>query len=93
MFQVSEIVALVLALALMPLMYTSVRNLQFAGKSAMAVGVALLIVSNVLTVFEAVLWPDVLNFMEHLALAGSAVGFAIGVLQLSAAERAAAGER
>ena len=87
MFQVSEIVAILMALALTPVMYSAVRRLSFAGKPAMALGAVFMILSYTFTVLETVVLSDALNLLEHACLAASAVAFAVGVVQLSRAER------
>lgn len=89
MVQPNEVVSLLMALALTPLMFATVRHLSFAGKPAFAVGTVLLIVSYVATVLEGFALPDFLNLFEHVALAGTGVAFAVGLLQLRAAERRA----
>ncbi len=93
MFQVSEIVAVLMALALAPVMYSAVRRLSFAGKPALAAGALLVIVSYTFTVLETVILPDLLNLFEHAALAAAAVAFAFGLVRLSVVERRTQDER
>lgn len=88
MVQQSEVISLLMALALTPVMYTSVRRIEFAGKVALMYGLGFMLGAYVFTLIETFVAADVFNFAEHLCLAGSGVAFAIGVVQLRSGQRA-----
>ena len=82
MFQESEIVDLVLAVGLAPLMYSSVRRLEIPGKAAFLTGFLFMVASYIFTIVESVALPGAFNIVEHAALAAAGVSFAVGVWQL-----------
>ncbi len=89
MLQQSEIVSLLMAVGLAPVMYASVHRIRFAGKVAVASGLVALFGAYLFTVIETFALPDVFNLLEHLSLAFAGVAFAVGVIQLARAEQRA----
>jgi hypothetical protein len=81
-FQESEIVDLVLAIGLTPIMYASVRRLKIAGKTSFVVAYLLMVGAYVFTVAETVVAPEVLNLLEHGCLAGAGLLFVHGIWRL-----------
>ncbi len=81
MLQQSEVVSLLLALSLAPVIYASVSDRSFAGKRAFMFATFAMVSSYVATVLEGVTYGDLFNAVEHGALAASGVAFAIAVLQ------------
>jgi hypothetical protein len=81
-FQESEIVDLVLAVGLAPLMYASVRRLEIPGKVAFLTGFLFMVASYIFTIAESVVLPEALNVAEHASLAAAGIAFAVGVWQL-----------
>ena len=82
MFEEREIVNLVLAVGLAPLMYASVRRLEIPGKVAFLTGFLFMVVSYIFTIAEAVVLPELLNVAEHASIAAAGVSFAVGIGQL-----------
>lgn len=87
--QQSEIVSLLIAGALAPVLYSSVRRIAFSGRRAIVIGLGALFGAYCFTVIETFALPDVLNLLEHVSLAVSGVAFAVGVIQLVRAEQRA----
>jgi len=83
MLQQSEVISLLMAAALAPVMYVSVGRISFAGKGALIVGALCMLASYVFTVVETYVLADAFNLLEHLALAASGVAFGLGVFQLA----------
>jgi hypothetical protein len=81
-FQESEVVDLVLALGLAPLIVASIRRVRLPGVRAFHWAYLCIMASYVFTLVETVLSPVVFNTLEHLAVALSGVLFAIGTWQL-----------
>ena len=71
-----------MAIGLTPVLFASVRRLRFAGESALKTGLFLMLASYAFTVAEGYLLRDVFNLLEHATLAGAAVSFCVGIIQL-----------
>jgi uncharacterized membrane protein YhiD involved in acid resistance len=78
-YQVSEIVDLIMAVFLTPIMFTTFRRLRLAGKRWFLVGYAAMLVGYVATIGEGYYLPDALNLTEHIAYAVSGIGFLGGL--------------
>lgn len=81
MLQQSEVVSLLLALSLAPVIFASVRNRAFTGKRAFVVATLAMVFSYAATVLEGVMFPVFFNALEHAFLALSGLGFAIALTQ------------
>lgn len=82
LYQESEIVSLLMAIGLTPVLFASARRLRFAGESALKVGLSFMLASYVFTVAEGYYLPDIFNLLEHATLAGAAVAICVGIVQL-----------
>lgn len=80
--QASEVVILLTALFLTPIMYVSFRDIRGAGKNAFAIAYAAMCASYVSTVAEGYALGPAMNFLEHLFGMVSGIAFAVGVWQL-----------
>lgn len=80
--QPSEVVILLMALALTPLMLRAIRDVDLAGKTWFIVGYAMMFGSFVSTFAEGYVLGPVFNFAEHAFLAASGIAFAVGAWQL-----------
>lgn len=81
MLQQSEVVSLLLALSLAPVIYAGVHDRAFMGKRAFVVATLAMILSYAATVLEGVLLRDFFNAVEHGLLALSGLGFAVALTQ------------
>lgn len=87
MFQQSEVVSLLLAAALTPVMYSGVRHVEFAGKRALMLALGALLGAYLFTVLETFVLPDAFNVAEHASLAVAGLAFAVSVVELALSER------
>lgn len=71
-----------MALGLTPVLFASVRRLRFAGEGALKTGLFLMLASYTFTVVEGYALSDIFNLLEHATLAGAAVSFFLGIVQL-----------
>ena len=93
MYQESEIVSLLLALFLTPVMARSVRAVQMHGKGWFVAGYLTVVAGYVFTIVEGYWLYDLFNTLEHVAYSLGGVWFAIGglvLLRRSRAERTSA---
>ncbi|MBF4509355.1 MAG: hypothetical protein ISP10_02575 [Aeromicrobium sp.] len=88
MYQESEIVSLLLALFLTPVMARSVRSIQMHGKAWFVAGYLSVVAGYVFTIVEGYWLYDLFNALEHLAYTVSGVWFAMGGLALLRRSRA-----
>jgi hypothetical protein len=79
MYQESEIVDLLMAVFLAPIMYATFRSLRLAGKPWFVLGFGAMVVGYVTTIAEGYYAPDLFNFLEHLSYAVSGIGFLGGL--------------
>lgn len=86
--QASEVVILLMALFLSPVMYATLSTVEFGGKRAFYLMYGLMITSYVATVAEGFVLGDLFNLLEHAALGAAGVAAAIGMSQLLVAARA-----
>ncbi len=77
--QESEVVQLVVAIALLPLMWSEVEPIPRPRRSITLAAIACMYVTSIATIAEGFLWPAVLNAVEHGALALAGV-LAVGTL-------------
>lgn len=83
MAQQSEIIALVLAVALIPVVVWTYRGIDLPLKPLLAVGLAAMLGAYAATVAESFVAPGPLNWLEHLLYAVAGVCFAtLGVAVL-----------
>lgn len=84
MAQQSEIIALVLAIALIPVVAWTYRGIDLPRKPLLAVGLAAMLGAYTATVLESFFLPGPLNWLEHLLYALAGVCFAVvGITTLS----------
>ena len=88
MYQESEIVSLLLALFLTPVMARSARAVQMPGKAWFVAGYLSVVAGYVFTIVEGYWLYDLFNILEHLAYAVGGVWFAMGGLTLLRRSRA-----
>jgi hypothetical protein len=81
MFSPTEIVTLVIQLAALPFVIIMLRSSGIPGRGLFGLAYACLLVSNIATVVEGVVWPVVFDSIEHLSMAVFAVVFLVGVLE------------
>jgi hypothetical protein len=79
MYQESEIVNLLMALFLTPIMFATFRRLRLSGKAWLLLGYTAMMVGYVTTIAEGYYAPDLFNFIEHLSYAVSGIGFLGGL--------------
>jgi hypothetical protein len=79
MYQESEIVNLLMAVFLTPIMFATFRRLTLAGKPWFLLGYAAMMVGYVTTIAEGYYAPDAFNLAEHLSYAVSGIGFLGGL--------------
>ncbi|MBN2248695.1 MAG: hypothetical protein JW733_08340 [Coriobacteriia bacterium] len=85
MAQQSEIISLVLAIALVPVVVWTYRRISLPRKPLLAVGLSAILGAYAATVFESFVAPDLLNNLEHLLYAVGGACFAtLGVTVLYA---------
>jgi len=77
-YQESEIVDLLMALFLTPIMFVAFRRIAIPGKRWFVFGYLAMMTGFVLTIAEGFYLPDILNFLEHVAYALGGIGFAGG---------------
>ena len=83
MAQQSEIIALVLAVALIPVVIWTYRGIDLPHKPLLAGGLAAMLGAYAATVTESFIAPDLLNHLEHLLYAVASVCFAVlGIIVL-----------
>jgi hypothetical protein len=79
MYQESEIVNLLMALFLTPIMFATFRRLRIAGRPWFLLGYAAMMAGYVTTIAECYYAPDLFNLLEHLSYAISGIGFLGGL--------------
>jgi hypothetical protein len=79
MYQESEIVNLLMAVFLTPIMFATFRRLRLAGKPWFLLGYAAMMLGYLTTIAEGYYAPDLFNFAEHLSYAVSGIGFLGGL--------------
>jgi hypothetical protein len=77
-YQESEIVDLLMAVFLTPIMYVAFRQLVLPGKRWFAFGYLAMMAGYVFTIVEGYYSPDVFNLLEHSAYALAGIGFVGG---------------
>lgn len=77
MTQQSEIIALVLAVALTPVVIWTYRGISLPSKPLLAWGLGAILGAYAATVAESFIAPDALNLLEHLLYAVAGVCFAV----------------
>lgn len=77
MTQQSEIIALALAVALIPVVVWTYRGIDLPYKPLLAVGLAAILGAYAATVTESFIAPGPLNALEHLLYAIAGVSFGI----------------
>lgn len=83
MTQQSEIISLVLAVALIPVVVWTYRGIELPHKPLLAWGLAAMLGAYAATVMESFVAPDQLNHLEHLLYAVAGVCFAtLGIIVL-----------
>lgn len=87
MYQESEIVVLLMAVFLTPLIYVVFRTVRLPGKRWFVFAYGAMMVAYVCTVIEGYLAPDVFNMLEHLGYAISGAGFVGGAWSMLVAAR------
>lgn len=77
MAQQSEIIALVLAAAFVPVVVWTYRGIMLPLKPLLAAGLVAMLGAYAATVIESFVAPDFLNIVEHLLYAAASTCFAI----------------
>ncbi|MDO8916172.1 MAG: hypothetical protein Q7W16_08845 [Coriobacteriia bacterium] len=78
MYQESEIVDLVMAVFLTPILFVVFRTVYLAGRRWFVSGYLAVIAGYVFTVVEGYFAPDLFNTLEHVSYAVGGVCFAVG---------------
>lgn len=78
MFQESEIVDLLMAVFLTPIMYVAFAKVHLSGKRWFLLGYLAMMTAYVFTVVEGYVAPDLINLLEHASYAIAGLGFAGG---------------
>lgn len=82
MFQASEVVNLILAAILTPMLWVGTRGITLAGKRWFVGSYAAMMCAYVFTVLEGYYLPDAFNLLEHVSLAASGLLAATGAYLL-----------
>ncbi len=90
MFEESEIVDLLMALLLTPIIWLSFRTLKLPGKTWFLFGYFVIMVAYACTVAEGYVLPDLFNALEHIGYALAGAGFAGGAWSMLVESRRAA---
>lgn len=77
MTQRSEVIALVLAIALIPVAVWTYRGISLPAKPLLAWGLGAMLGAYAATVAESFIAHDALNLLEHLLFAAAGVCFAV----------------
>jgi hypothetical protein len=77
-YQESEIVDLVMAVFLTPILFVVFRTVYLAGRRWFVAGYLAVVSGYVFTVVEGYVAPDLFNLLEHASYAVGGVCFAIG---------------
>jgi hypothetical protein len=77
-YQESEIVDLLMAVVLTPVLYAVFRTVLLAGKRWFLLGYLAVIAGYTFTVIEGYVAEDLFNLLEHVSYAVGGVGFAVG---------------
>jgi hypothetical protein len=77
-YQESEIVDLLMAVFLTPIMYVAFVKVHLAGKRWFLLGYLAMMVAYVFTVAEGYAAPDLFNLLEHASYTLASLGFAGG---------------
>jgi hypothetical protein len=80
--QVSEVVNLVLAIFLVPLIVADVRQADAPSRGAFALGFSVMLLAYAVTIAEGFFLPDVLDVVEHALYATSGICFLAGLLRV-----------
>ncbi len=88
MYQESEIVDLLMALFLTPIMYAAFRNLRLPGKRWFVFGYLAMMAGYVFTIAEGYYFAGALNLAEHAMYALAGIGFAGGTWNILVDARA-----
>ncbi len=78
MLQASEVIDLVIAIVLLPILVSSSRTPSIRRRGLLFVAYASIVAAYVFTIAEGFFWYDVMNLLEHLSYAVA------GVLALTA---------
>jgi len=79
--EASEVVDLVMAVVLIPIIITSLRTMPPARRRYSTAGFAAIVVGYVLTILEGVVLPEALNVLEHSAYAVAGIMAVLALLQ------------
>lgn len=82
MYQGSEIVDLLMAVFLTPLIFAAFRTIRLPGKRWFVFAYAVMMCAYVFTIVEGYYAPDVFNMLEHFSYALSGLGFVGGTWAL-----------
>lgn len=87
MVQPSEVVTLLVALVLAPMIVTSVIRIRMAHGALVLAALGALLVSYIATIVEGLLLPDLFNALEHFSLAAAGLMFILLMVRLRCDER------
>ncbi|MHB1342113.1 MAG: hypothetical protein ACYC77_03740 [Coriobacteriia bacterium] len=81
MIEASEVIDLVMALVLTPIIVTSLRTMPSARRRYATAGFVAIVVGYVFTILEEFVLPEALNVIEHSAYAVAGVLAVLALLQ------------
>jgi hypothetical protein len=84
MFEESEIINLILGLASLVIVYYETRKRVMPNFHLFFAGFIFVVLARVFTVVEVIFLEDIVNILEHICYAISALLFAAGCISLSA---------
>ncbi len=77
MIQETELVQLVMAVVMTPIVVISLRGFRAPSRPYVLTAMSALLLSYIFTVAEIFWAPDLMNFLEHVSLALASISFAM----------------
>lgn len=84
MFEESEVINLILGLVSLVIVFYEIRKRMIPDFHLFFAGFVLIVMARIFTVAEGLFLEDILNILEHICYALSALLFAAGCISLSA---------
>jgi hypothetical protein len=77
MIQQSELIVLVVAIALSPFILWTYHGIDLEAKRWLTAGLVAVICADTVTIVEGFVWPDFFNAVEHASFAAAGICFAV----------------
>jgi hypothetical protein len=78
----NEVVDLVIAVLAVPILLRVVRVRPHREALFFSLGYGFMLCALVATILEGLIWPDLLNDVEHLSYAASGIAFLVAVIRM-----------